>query len=129
MPRLNSVEDLRSLREAAKKDRALRNNTGTRIIVGMATCGIAAGAEETRAAIVAELEKRDIDAQVSTVGCIGICSKEPLVDIERAGHPRVTYSNVRPDMVPRLIEEHLVHGHVVEEWAMGRLPSEGLGEP
>jgi (2Fe-2S) ferredoxin len=63
---------------------------------------------------------------VTTVGCIGMCSKEPLVDIEQAGKTRVTYGNVHPDMVPRLIEEHLIQGRVVEEWVFGRVPVEGL---
>ncbi len=77
-------------------------------------------------AILKELERRDIEAHVETVGCIGMCAKEPLVDIEQAGKPRVTYANVTPDMVPRLIEEHLVKGRVVQEWALGRLDSKGI---
>jgi NADP-reducing hydrogenase subunit HndB len=50
-----------------------------------------------------------------------------LVDVEQAGKPRITYANVHPDMVPRLIEEHLVEGTVVEEWAFGRVPLDGIG--
>jgi (2Fe-2S) ferredoxin len=49
-----------------------------------------------------------------------MCVKEPLVDIEQAGKPRITYGNVKPDMVPRLIEEHLIQGHPVEEWVIAR---------
>ena len=128
MARLKSHEELASIREAAQKDMKMRADTGTRIIVGMGTCGIAAGAQETRDAIVEELGKRGIDAQVATVGCIGMCSKEPLVDIAQAGQPRITYCNVHPSMVPRLIEEHLVQGQVVSEWAMGRVPNEGIGQ-
>jgi NADP-reducing hydrogenase subunit HndB len=128
MARLKSHEELASIREAAQKDMKMRADTGTRIIVGMGTCGIAAGAQDTRDAIVEELGERGIDAQVATVGCIGMCSKEPLVDIAQAGRPRITYCNVHPDMVPRLIEEHLVQGQVVSEWAMGRVPNEGIGQ-
>ena len=69
--------------------------TGTRIIVGMGTCGIAAGARETMHAILEELGKREIEANVTTVGCIGLCVKEPLVDIEQAGKARISYGNVR----------------------------------
>ena len=58
---------------------------------------------------------------MTTVGCIGQCVKEPLVDIEQAGQPRITYANVRPDMVPRLIEEHLIKDMPVQEWIIGRL--------
>lgn len=87
----------------------------------MGTCGIAAGARETMQAILRELAEREIDANVRTVGCIGMCHREPLVDIEQAGHPRVTYGNITADRVARLIEEHLKQGTVVEEWVVGRL--------
>ncbi len=123
MPQIKSLEELRNLREKVEKDLSTRRDTGTTIIVGMGTCGIAAGARDTMRAILEELRKRDIEAHVTTVGCIGMCSKEPLVDIEQAGRPRVTYGNVTPDMVSRLIEEHLVKGNVVEEWVVGRLQS------
>jgi NADP-reducing hydrogenase subunit HndB len=128
MPKLKSLEDLQKIREQAKQDLKIRTETGTKIIVGMGTCGIAAGARETMHAILEELNNRNIDAHVTTVGCIGMCSKEPLVDIEQAGQPRVTYCNVHPSMVPRLIEDHLVQGVVVQEWAMGRIPQEGIGQ-
>ena len=123
MSKLKTLEDLKRLREEAQQDIKVRVETGTKIIVGMGTCGIAAGARETMHAILKELEKREIDANVTTVGCIGMCIKEPLVDIEQAGKPRITYGNVKPDMVPRLIEEHLVNGNVVDEWVVGRLPT------
>jgi NADP-reducing hydrogenase subunit HndB len=121
MPKLKTIEDLKKLRDEAQRDIKVRLETGTKITVGMGTCGIAAGARETMHAILQELEKREIEAHVTTVGCIGMCIKEPLVDIEQAGNPRITYGNVMPDMVPRLIEEHLINGHVVEEWVIGRL--------
>jgi NADP-reducing hydrogenase subunit HndB len=121
MPKLKSLEDLERLRERAQRELKTRLETSTTITVGMGTCGIAAGARETMHAILDELEKRQIDAHVTTTGCIGMCVKEPLVDIEQAGKPRVTYGQVRPDMVPRLIEEHLINGRVVEEWAVGRI--------
>jgi NADP-reducing hydrogenase subunit HndB len=123
MPKLKTLEDLKRLREEAQQDLKVRTETGTKIIVGMGTCGIAAGARETMRAILDELKKREIDAHVTTVGCIGMCIKEPLVDIEQAGKPRITYGNVKADMVPKLIEEHLINGNVVEEWVIGRLPT------
>ncbi len=127
MPKLKSLEDLRQLREQAQQEMTIRQTTGTTITVGMGTCGIAAGARETMQAILQEMDERGIDAHIATVGCIGMCSKEPLVDIDQAGKPRVTYANVHPDMVPRLIEEHLVQGNVVTEWAFGRVPLAGIG--
>ena len=121
MPKLKSIEDLRRLREQVHDDMVTRTETGTTIIVGMGTCGIAAGARETMRAILSELRERDMNAHVATVGCIGMCASEPLVDIEQAGKPRITYGNITADKVSRLIEEHLVNGNVVDEWVFGRL--------
>ena len=126
MPKLKTLEDLKKLRQEAQEDLRVRLETGTKIIIGMGTCGIAAGARETMHAILEELKDREIDAHVTTVGCIGMCIKEPLVDIEQAGGDRITYGNVMADMVPRLIEEHLINGRVVEEWAVGRLRKGGF---
>jgi NADP-reducing hydrogenase subunit HndB len=124
MPKLKTLDDLKRVREEAQQSMKVRLDTGTTIIVGMGTCGIAAGARDTMHAILEELAKRQIDAHVTTVGCIGMCVKEPLVDIEQAGKPRVTYANVNPDMVPRLIEEHLIKNQPVAEWAIGRVTAE-----
>lgn len=124
MPKLSSVEDLDRLRSAKQRAMQVQAATGTVITVGMGTCGIAAGAKETFAAIREELARRQIDARLGIVGCIGICVKEPLVDIQQAGKPRITYANVQPDMVPRLIEEHLIQGRPIKQWIVGRLPVE-----
>jgi NADP-reducing hydrogenase subunit HndB len=121
MTKLMNIDDFKKLQEESRRSIRMRTKTGTRIIVGMGTCGIAAGARQTLQAIVAELQRRAIDAHVTTVGCIGMCASEPLVDIEQAQGDRITYGPVRPDMVPRLIEEHLINGRVVAEWVVGRL--------
>ena len=124
MPKLKTLDDLKRVREEAQQSMKVRLDTGTTIIVGMGTCGIAAGARDTMHAILEELAKRQIDAHVTTVGCIGMCVKEPLVDIEQAGKPRVTYGNVKPDMVPRMIDEHLIKNQPVAEWVLGRVKAE-----
>ena len=129
MPKLKSLQDLEQLRQKAQQDLTIRQTTGTTVTIGMGTCGIAAGARQTMQAILQELDTRGIDAHVATVGCIGMCSKEPLVDIDQAGKPRITYANILADMVPRLIEEHLIEGKVVDEWAFGRVPLAGIGAP
>jgi NADP-reducing hydrogenase subunit HndB len=121
MPKITSLADLQQLRQQLQRDIKARTDTTTTITVGMGTCGIAAGAREVMHAVLAELDKRGINAHVTTVGCIGMCSKEPLVDIQQGNEPRVTYGNVNPTMVPRLIEEHVVEGHVVDEWVVGRV--------
>jgi len=121
MARLKNIEELKKIREEAQKDLMVRTQTGTRIVVGMGTCGIAAGAREVMHTILKELEARKIEAHVETVGCVGMCAKEPLVDIEQAGKSRIRYANINPENVARLIEEHLIKGNVIQEWAIGRL--------
>jgi NADP-reducing hydrogenase subunit HndB len=121
MPKLKSLQELQNLRERFHEEIKARTETSTTITVGMGTCGIAAGAREVMRAILNELAERKIDAHVTTTGCIGMCSKEPLVDIQQGNEPRVTYGNVTPAMVPRIIEEHLVGGRVIDEWAVGRV--------
>ena len=124
MPQLKSLEELQQLREEIKQTERARRETSTVITIGMGTCGIAAGARETLQAIEEELAKRQIDAVVVTAGCIGVCVREPLVDIQQAGQSRIVYANVQPDMVPRLIEEHLIKGQPVRDWVIGRMPAE-----
>ncbi len=114
------MEELRRLKEEAQRDIRVRLDTGTKSTRGMGTCGIAAGAREVMHAILDELQARDIEAHVTTVGCIGMCVREPLVDVQQAGGPRITYGNVKPAMVPRLIEEHLINGRIVEEWVVAK---------
>lgn len=127
MPKMKTLEDLKRVREEALHSMKVRMDTGTTIIVGMGTCGIAAGARDTMHAIMEELARRKIDAHVTTVGCIGMCVKEPLVDIEQAGKPRITYANVKPEMVPQLIEQHLIKNQPVAEWVVGRVPTASAG--
>jgi len=121
MPKLESLQELQNLRERVQGEIKARTQASATITVGMGTCGIAAGAREVMHAILNELAVRKIDAHVTTTGCIGMCSKEPLVDIQQGNEPRVTYGNVAPAMVPRIIEEHLVNGQVVNEWVIGRV--------
>jgi NADP-reducing hydrogenase subunit HndB len=121
MPKLKSLEELQHLRERVQTAMKARTQASTTVTVGMGTCGISAGAREVMRAILSELEACGIDAHVTTTGCIGMCSKEPLVDIQQGDEPRVTYGNVAPEMVPRLIDEHLVQGNVVTEWVVGRV--------
>ncbi|EEB74075.1 NADH-quinone oxidoreductase subunit NuoF [Thermococcus sp. AM4] len=89
------------------------------IAVGMNSCGIAAGARETYEAIKAELERRNLDVKLKIVGCVGMCYREPLVDIITEDEI-ITYGHVDPKKVPRIIEEHVVNGKPVEEWIVKR---------
>jgi NADP-reducing hydrogenase subunit HndB len=121
MPQLKSLDELRSLRMRLQQDIKTRTESSTTITVGMGTCGIAAGAREVMQAFLDELSSRRIDAHIVTTGCIGMCSTEPLVDIQQGDGPRITYGNVDTTMVPRIIEEHLVQGHVVQQWTVGQM--------
>jgi NADP-reducing hydrogenase subunit HndB len=123
MPRLRNAEELLALSESLKQAQREKAAEETTITVGVGTCGLAAGAGETLQAIRNELAKRQVQVTVRTVGCIGMCVKEPLVDIQLPGGPRVTYTNVTPAQVPRLIEEHVLNGHMVLEWAIGTVPA------
>lgn len=124
MPRINTVEDLSRLQAQVKKELQDKAAQNIIITVGMGTCGQAAGAGDTLRAIQNELNKRDLQAIIKTVGCIGMCVKEPLVDIQLPGEQRVTYINVTPARVKRLIDEHISQGRAVEEWALGTVPAE-----
>ena len=88
----------------------------------MGTCGIAAGARTIMSAVLEEIAKRNLQGiTVRQTGCIGMCQKEPLMDIVRPGEPRVTYGNLKPEDVPRIISEHLVNGRVVEDLVIAKM--------
>jgi NADH-quinone oxidoreductase subunit F len=127
MPRLNSLLDLTRLREAIVQQSDRRDHENMVITVGMGTCGLAAGARETMEAFEKELAKRKCKAILKSVGCIGVCSREPLVEIRQAGVSHVMYGNISADMVARLVEEHMVNGRAVKEWVVGRISPGGAG--
>ena len=119
---MKTLEDLKALREKLKADMKVRQNDGTKIIIGMGTCGIAAGAREVMSAVLNELAVRKLnDVQVQQTGCIGMWEKEVLVDIVRPGEPRITYGKVKPEDVKKIIAEHVVNGRIVEEMVVGKI--------
>ncbi len=123
MPVLTSIDELKKFQEKARAEKTDREENKTTIILGMGTCGIAAGANEVAAEVRSQLEKYKIEAEVVSVGCIGMCHNEPLIDIQQPGLPRVTYKNVKPKMVGKIIEKHLVQGEYNKRWIYGQLPS------
>lgn len=124
MPRFTNTAQLIEHSESLKKDYQYRLAEEATLTVGMGTCGLAAGAGETFQAVHRELAKRELSARVRSVGCIGMCVKEPLLDVQLPGQPRITYANVTPARVVRIIEEHLVNGQVVHEWVVGAVPAD-----
>jgi NADP-reducing hydrogenase subunit HndB len=121
--KLNSFEELDSLRnELQAQKQELRKNE-TKIVIGMGTCGIAAGARDVVNSIYDELTKRHLNNNitVSQTGCIGLCEKEVLIDIERPGEKRITYGEVKVTDVPRIISEHVVNGRIVRSKVVGKI--------
>ena len=119
---MKTVEDLKKLREQLQTDNRIRHAAGTQIIVGMGTCGIAAGAREVLAAILDEIARLKIqDVIVTQTGCIGMCEQEVLVDIVKTDQPRISYGKVTADFVPTLVNEHVVNGRIVEERVIGKI--------
>ena len=121
MPKINNLEELKKLRDKSIAETAARKEGRFRVIIGLGTCGIAAGGRKIMEAAMEEIAKRGLkDVSVETTGCIGMCQNEPLMDIVRPGEPRVTYGNLKPEDVPRIIADHLVNGNIVEEKVIGR---------
>ncbi len=98
-----------------------------RIIVGMGTCGLGAGARDVFKSIEKELGRHKLSADVVSTGCIGMCSREVLVDVVMPGYSRVSYAKVKPDTVPQIIEEHVKNGKVVSKYAMSQMCFDGQG--
>lgn len=115
LKKINNFVELRQLREQLKKNYQESLSNEIKIIVGMGTCGIAAGANDVMKAIIDELQRRNINATVMQTGCIGMCAQEPIVEIIRPGEKRVTYGRISPADVKRLTEEHVLHGRIVED--------------
>lgn len=103
---------------------ALREETGeTRIVVGMATCGIAAGARPVLNAFVEEVDKAGLNGKVAVTqtGCIGICRYEPIVEVYRSGEEKVTYIKMTADKAKEVMEKHIKGGKPVVEYTIGNI--------
>lgn len=119
---MKSLAELQALRDKFKGSVSLREDDENRIriVVGMATCGIAAGARPVLSAFTKEVATRNLhDVSIAQTGCIGICQHEPIVEIHEAGKEKVTYVKVSPEKVARIVAEHVVNGNVVSEFTVG----------
>ena len=119
---MKSLEELAALRERMKNNVAMRqdNSTATRVVVGMATCGIAAGARPVLTAFVEEVNRRGLkDVVVTQAGCSGMCKLEPIVEVFQPGKEKVTYVKMTPEKGSRIVTEHLVNGSPVTEYTVG----------
>ena len=122
---MKSLAELKAIRDRAKANVALRqeNPNAARVLVGMATCGIAAGARPVLNTFTEEIAKRGLqdDIVVTQTGCIGICQYEPVVEVEIPGQEKVTYVKMTPEKVARIVNDHLVNKNVVTEYTIGAL--------
>ncbi len=118
---MKSLEDLKAIREKARQDVDLRKeNSGYKVVVGMATCGIAAGARPVMSAFVDKVNKERLEnVTVSQTGCIGICRLEPVVEIFNPDGSKVTYIRMTADKVDKIINQHLKLGKPVTEYTIG----------
>lgn len=96
---------------------------GIKVYIGMATCGLAAGAQDVYNAFISQLGDKRKNVEVISTGCIGICSREVLVDVKMPGKDRITYEKVKPEMVQKIIFEHLEKGSPIKEWTFELLDS------
>lgn len=118
---MKSLKELEEIRNKTLAQIDIRKKgEGVRVVVGMATCGIAAGARPVLSAFVEEVNKRKLaDVTVSQTGCIGVCRLEPMVEVYTPGQDKVTYVKVEPDMVSKIVAEHIVNGNTVTEYTIG----------
>ena len=121
---VKSLEELKAIRDRMQKQVGLRESDENtiRVVVGMATCGIAAGARPVLEAFLEEVNKRELkNVTVTQTGCIGVCRLEPIAEVYVPGEEKVTYVKLKPEMVPKIVADHLVNGNVVTDYVVGNL--------
>ena len=119
---MKSLAELQAIRDKARGKVTLREgqDDAIRVLVGMATCGIAAGARPGLTTIVDEVAKRGLqNVMVTQTGCIGICQFEPVVEVVEPGKDKITYVKMTPEKAVRMVNDHLVNGNVVTEFTIG----------
>ena len=118
---MKSLEELKAIRERMQGQVGLRSEsaTDTRVVVGMATCGIASGARPVLTALSnAVLEKKIEGVTVTQTGCIGLCQYEPIVEVLAPGKDKVTYVKMTPEKALEVVEKHLIGGQVIAEYTI-----------
>lgn len=119
---MKSLEELQAIRDRMKGKVALREGmSDIRIVVGMATCGIAAGARPVLNAFVEEVERQGLadKATVTQTGCIGLCRMEPIVEVMESSKEKVTYVKMTAEKAKRVVAEHIKGGNPVYEYTIG----------
>ncbi len=116
MPIIKNLEDLKRVREEAHENRKRETAAGQiELIVGLSTCGIAAGARDILKAILEDIQNNNrVRIVVRQTGCIGLCEKEPIVQVVVGDQPKVTYGKVTPEIARRILADHVAGGKVLQ---------------
>lgn len=115
---MKSLEELRAIKAKMQSqvDVRVESEGATRVVVGMATCGIAAGARPVLSAFANGVAEKNLNVKVTQTGCIGLCQYEPIVEIMEPGKEKVTYGNMTAEKVAEVIDQHLVRGQIVTDY-------------
>lgn len=118
---MKSIADIKAIREKMQSEIILRDNadstTETRIVVGMATCGISAGARPVYNALLEEVAKRQLGhVKVTRTGCLGMCKLEPIVEVFVPGKEKVTYVQINEEKAKKIVVDHIVNGKIINEY-------------
>jgi NADP-reducing hydrogenase subunit HndB len=114
------IGDLERVREKVRKTSTLREGKArAKVTIHMGTCGIAAGARKVLTALMAEIEAAKLtDIIVTTSGCAGLCSREPMATLEITGNPPVKYGDLTPEKIKEILHEHIINGNIIEKYAL-----------
>ena len=120
---MKSIADIEAIREKMQSEIIMRDNKDVeeiRVVVGMATCGISAGARPVYNALVEEVLKRNLkNVKIARTGCLGMCKLEPIVEVYVPNQEKVTYCHVTPEKAVNIVVNHLVNGKVCTEYLVG----------
>lgn len=121
---MKSLDELRAIREKMQAQMGLRNEDSdqTRIVVGMATCGIASGARPVLMALSDAVQEKGLkNVTVTQTGCIGLCKYEPIVEVLEPGKEKVTYVKMTPEKALEVIDQHIIRGQVVTKYTISEM--------
>ena len=119
---MKSLAELKAIRERVQSQVSMRaeDHNHIRVVVGMATCGIASGARPVLTTLANAVQEKGLTDKIAVTqtGCIGLCQYEPIVEVMEPGKETVTYIKMNPDKALEVVERHLIGGHVVEEYTL-----------
>ena len=119
---MKTLEELKAIREKMQSQVSMRaeDHNHIRVVVGMATCGIASGARPVLTKLSSLVQEKNLTDKISVTqtGCIGLCQYEPIVEVMEPGKPKITYIKMTPEKAEEVLERHLIGGHVVEDYTL-----------